>query len=228
VPFGKPFARQVANQWQGTDQHSKAKYGALARDGVSCAVCHHIADEDLGKEISFTGNFVTSAGDTVFGPYDDKTIVVAPMKQALGIAPQFGKQMASSDMCGACHNILLPVFNNDGARHSFTVNGQTIQSTYEQTTHLEWGNSNFGKPGESFRSCQDCHMPRHYADKAGRPKPLTNIKIANSEDNTFPPATHRLAIKDITLTPRQTFGRHALHGVNPGVASVARTQGRLR
>lgn len=215
VPFGKPFARKVINQWQGTGQHSEATYGALARDGISCAVCHHIADEDLGKETSFTGNFVTSAGDTVFGPYEDKTVVTAPMKQALAITPQFGKQVASSDMCGTCHNILLPVFNNDGTRHSFTVNGQTIQSTYEQTTHLEWVNSDFARPSQSsFRSCQQCHMPRHYNDKKGRPKLLTNIKIANSEDDTFPPTTHRLAIKDITLTPRQTFGRHALHGVN--------------
>jgi hypothetical protein len=214
VPSGKPFARQIVNQWQGTSPHAEVTYGALARDGISCAVCHHIADVELGKEPSFTGNFVTSAGDTVFGPYKDKTVATAPMKHALAITPQFGKQVASSDMCGTCHNILLPVFNNDGTRHSFTVNGKTIQSTYEQTTHLEWGNSDFNKPGESFRSCQNCHMPRHYADKKGQPKLLTNIKIANSEDNTFPPTTHRLATKDITLTPRQTFGRHALHGAN--------------
>jgi cytochrome c553 len=33
VPFVQPFDRQFANQWQGTDQHSKAKYVALARAG---------------------------------------------------------------------------------------------------------------------------------------------------------------------------------------------------
>lgn len=57
-------------------------------------------------------------------------------------------------------------------------------------------------------------MQRHYPGKNGQPKPLTSIKIANSEDNTFAPTTFRLADKNITLTPRETFGRHALHGVN--------------
>jgi hypothetical protein len=88
-------------------------------------------------------------------------------------------------------------------------------AVYEQTTHLEWVNSDFARPAQSsFRSCQNCHMPQHYKDKKGQPKLLTSIKIVNSEDATFPPTTHRLAIKDITLTPRQTFGRHALHGAN--------------
>ncbi len=214
VPFGKPFARNVITQWQDVGPNPEAQYGALARDGISCTVCHHIADEQLGQETSFTGNFVTGAGDKVFGPYADDTIVADPMKHALGITPQFGKQVANSDMCGSCHNILLPVFNNDGTRHTVIVNGQTIQSTYEQTTHLEWGNSNFAKQGESFQSCQDCHMQRHYPGKHGQQKPFTNIKIANSEDNTFPLTTFRLADKAMTLTPRQTFGRHALHGVN--------------
>ncbi|MGE0681632.1 MAG: hypothetical protein AB7P69_12145 [Candidatus Binatia bacterium] len=214
VPFGKPFARRVINQWQGAEPKAEARYGALARDGISCTVCHHITDEKLGQETSFTGNFATGPGDKVFGPYADNTIVTDPMKHALGITPQFGKQIANSDMCGSCHNILLPVFNNDGTRHSFMVNRQTIQSTYEQTTHLEWVNSDFAKEGADFQSCQDCHMQRHYPGKNGQQTPLTSIKIANSEDNTFPPTTHSLASKDITLTPRQTFGRHALHGVN--------------
>ena len=34
-----------------------AKHGALARDGVSCTVCHHISDKDLGKPSTFTGQF---------------------------------------------------------------------------------------------------------------------------------------------------------------------------
>jgi hypothetical protein len=34
-----------------------AKYGALARDGISCDVCHRIAKEDLGKPSTFTGLF---------------------------------------------------------------------------------------------------------------------------------------------------------------------------
>ena len=33
------------------------KYGALARDGVSCAACHRIAKEGLGTAETFTGKF---------------------------------------------------------------------------------------------------------------------------------------------------------------------------
>ena len=214
VPFGKPFARKLVSQWQGTGKNPDAKYGALARDGISCAVCHHIADEDLGQQTSFTGNFVTGPNDTMFGPFADKTIVPKPMEHALGLTPRFGQQVSNSDMCGACHNILLPVFNNDGSPHPITVGDQTITSTYEQTSHLEWTNSDFAKPGDGFRSCQDCHMQSHYPTKHGGQQRLANIKIANIEDAGFAPTTHSLPAADITLTPRDDFGRHALHGLN--------------
>ena len=214
VPFGKPFARKLLSQWQGTGKNPDAKYGALARDGISCTVCHHIADEDLGQETSFTGNFVTSPNDAIFGPFKNNTIVPKPMEHALGITPQFGQQVTNSDMCGTCHNILLPVFNNDGTPHPITVDGQTITSTYEQTTHLEWTNSDFTKPGDSFQSCQDCHMQNHYPTKGGGQQRFSNIKIANIEDDSFAPTTHSLPSQDIKLTPRDDFGRHALHGLN--------------
>lgn len=43
---------------------------------------------------------------------------------------------------------------------------------------------------------------------------LKGMKIANIESDAFPPTTHRLPNKDITLTPRDTFARHSLHGLN--------------
>lgn len=205
VPFGEPFRLDMVSQYQAGQPH--AVYGNLARDGISCAVCHHVSDTALGTEASFTGNWVAGPADTIYGPYED--VIEKPMQNALGITPQHGAQIGSSDMCGSCHNILLPVFNNDGTPHRITTpDGSVVTASYEQTTHLEWSNSVFAY-GEALQSCQDCHMPRQY-----KSVDLAGTRIANIESNAFAPTTHRLPDGEITLTPRETYSRHALHGLN--------------
>jgi hypothetical protein len=200
VPFGKPFRRSALQQWPGSAASEEQYYGALGRDGVSCAVCHHVSDEQLGEEQTFTGNFLTGSADTIYGPYPDNTIVTKPMEQALGLTPTFAAQIRDSDLCGSCHNILLPIFDNAGRR---------LGAGYEQSTELEWRNSDSSRPGPQFRSCQDCHMPTDYAGEPLR------FKIANSEaPDQFPPTTHRLPDRDIALTERSRFARHSLHGLN--------------
>lgn len=200
VPFGKPLQRSVLQQWPGSAQSDQQIYGALGRDGVSCTVCHHIAATQLGQEQTSTGNFITGNPGVVYGPYKNNTIVTKPMEHALGLSPEFAQQINSSELCGSCHDILLPVFDNSGNR---------VGASYEQSTHLEWLNSESGRPGPQFRSCQDCHMPTRY-------KGINlHFKIANSESNDqFPPTTNRLSDKDIKLTQRGRFYRHSLHGLN--------------
>ena len=197
VPFGRPFRREMASQWPQAAQNAEQHYGALARDGVSCLVCHQMATQALGQERSYTGNFVSGPANEINGPYD--SVAIFPMLNALGVLPQFGAQIASSNLCGTCHNILLPVLDNQGQRLRFS---------YEQTTHLEWQNSDFapGRPLE--RSCQDCHMPTHYKGQA------LSFKIANNESSDFAPTTHRLPDKEIQLTERSRYPRHSLHGLN--------------
>jgi hypothetical protein len=214
VPFGKPFAKSTVTQWQDNlPNNHDAQYGALARDGISCMVCHQIDETGLGTEAGFTGNFVTNEPGKVVGPYPSAEVITKPMQNALGITPEFGKQIKNSDMCGSCHNILLPTFNNDGSAHYHTApDGQKVNATYEQTTHLEWVNSDFSKQ-EGFQSCQDCHMPTEF--KVGDThNALKGIKIANIESSDFAPTTHRLPDDEITLTPRDEFARHSLHGLN--------------
>jgi hypothetical protein len=214
VPFGKPLAKSTVTQWQDTlPNNHDAKYGALARDGISCMVCHQINQDGLGTEAGYTGNFVTNSPGTVVGPYQTDTIIQKPMQNALGISPEFGEQIQNSDICGSCHNILLPTFNNDGSKHYHTApDGQKVDATYEQTTHLEWVNSDFSKQG-SFKSCQNCHMPTDFKVGDTHNK-LEDMKIANIESSDFAPTTHRLPNADITLTPRESFARHSLHGLN--------------
>jgi hypothetical protein len=204
VPFGKPFRLDMVKQWPGSVDNEFQKYGALARDGISCNVCHHISSTDLGNENTFTGNFVTGPPDEMYGPYEDSTIITRPMVNALGITPKFADYFVSgdafsSDTCGSCHNILLPIFSNEG---------ELLGASYEQATHLEWINSEFAPGRENFKSCADCHMPAHYKGEK------LSFKIANIESNEFAPTTNRLPDEEITLTERDNFARHSLHGLN--------------
>lgn len=205
VPFGDPFRLGMVTRYQASDDPHG--YGNLARDGVSCAVCHHIDRTALGKDSSFTGNWVAGSDDKLFGPFDN--VITDPMKNAVGITPELGTQTKSSDLCGTCHNILLPVLDDDGTPHAVPIpGGGTVTSTYEQTTHLEWTNSVFAR-GSTFQSCQDCHMPGHYKSLS-----LAGTKIANIESEDFAPTAHRMPDEAITLTPRDGYARHSLHGLN--------------
>jgi hypothetical protein len=197
VPVGRPFRLAMVTQWPNSKPHTEQKYGALARDGVSCTVCHRISDQALGSESSFTGNFVTSPPTKVFGPY--KNVIPKPMKNALGIKPEFGAQVSNSELCGSCHNILLPVLTNEGVQTGFS---------YEQATQLEWLNSDYAPGRPLAQSCQGCHMPTQYNGEE------LSFKIANFESSDYPPTANRLRDKDITLTDRDPYARHSLHGLN--------------
>lgn len=199
VPFGKEFVRDIVRQWPQSTNNDDQQYAALARDGISCTVCHRVSPDALGDESSFTGNYVAGPIDELYGPFTDDTIVTTPMEHALGITPKFGEQVASADMCGTCHNILLPVFDNDGTQ---------VTASYEQSTHLEWTNSIYGPNGSDFQPCHVCHMATHFQGEQ------LEFKIANIESSDASPTSERVPDEDITLTARDEFSRHQLHGLN--------------
>jgi hypothetical protein len=181
------------------DSHSV--YGALGRDGVSCAACHHIAADGLGKPETFTAKFRLGPVNEIYGPFQHNVSTLS-MKNALGLTPKATKenQIESSKLCGSCHTILLPVYQSSGRR---AMRDGKPAEFYEQTTYLEWLNSSFAD-----RSCQSCHMPTEY-----KGNPLS-YKIANIEDNTFPPVDFRSPDKDISLVQRDPYHRHTLLGIN--------------
>ncbi|MEO8727254.1 MAG: hypothetical protein ABI383_14160 [Acidobacteriaceae bacterium] len=179
----------------------KSMYGALARDGVSCAACHHISATGLGTPETYTAKFKLGPADEVYGPYHE-AVATLPMKNALGIEPKATEenQIESSKLCGSCHTIVLPVYRSDGRRA--TRDGKPADF-YEQTTYLEWLNSSF-----TDQSCQNCHMQRDYKGNQ------LSYKIANIEDNTFPKVEFRSSDKNITLVKRDEYHRHTLLGIN--------------
>ncbi|MBV9268068.1 MAG: cytochrome P460 family protein, partial [Acidobacteriaceae bacterium] len=165
------------------------KYGSLARDGISCATCHHIVESQYPPyepplkyflEHSITGQFETGSSEQVFGPFKDQSISTWPMKNALGITPKHNAYVKSARLCGSCHTIRLPVLDSPNP-DTFSI---------EQATYLEWLNSayqNEFKPMSSAsKTCQDCHMPGGIHNKNFDIDQLKE-RIATIEDNTYPP-----------------------------------------
>jgi hypothetical protein len=212
-----------------------ARYGALARDGVSCTTCHRMAlgaaeiakhrDDPQnacvaerqallnpglkGFAATFTGSFLLAPATTLNGPYADPK--KKPMQHALGITPEHQPQIRNADLCGSCHVVHLPVLRD----------GQVIAHTYEQTTFAEWAFSAFRTgqstdgvlplgPGEQAQSCQDCHMPSKNAQ--GHP---VRSKIASIQElSNFPQTENVLGAEEIDLPEREGFAQHTLVGLN--------------
>ena len=128
------------------------------------------------------------------------------MKNALGIEPVHNATIKSSEVCGSCHSVHLPIF----------YDGKTIGHTYEQTTYPEWAFSAYrtGKTpdgdlplgaGSLAQSCQNCHMPSK--DAEGNPY---RSKIAEiQEHSNFPEAENALPAKDIDLRYARLRQAHA-------------------
>ncbi|MBK7642894.1 MAG: hypothetical protein IPJ19_07560 [Planctomycetes bacterium] len=119
----------------------------LARDGVSCTVCHQAQPENLGQPASFSGQLEIRPEHTIFGPYPDP--FAGPMRMQTGYTPTQGAHIQASALCGACHT--LSTHHAPGA-----------EAFLEQSPYLEWRNSVFSDEaggGSESRTCQQCHMP---------------------------------------------------------------------
>ncbi len=190
------------------------KYGALARDGISCQVCHRNApDQNPSLEYflknSITGHFQVSKPDELYGPFKDDEISPYTMETGTGIKPVFNSYVKTSRMCGSCHTIDLPV-----------VDGSPGEMKIEQATYLEWLNSQyqneFGTSWPKAKSCQECHMPGDYhSEKKGINVSPIQQRIAIIEDETYPDAEYRVPTDKITVRVRnEGFRRHQFQGLN--------------
>jgi Cytochrome P460 len=219
-----------------------ANYGALARDGISCTSCHRmvLGDADSQKYASApqnvcvkerqaalnpgltgfaatsTGSFLVGPPDQLFGPFQDPK--KKPMKHALGNDPEHNTNVLSSELCGSCHTVHLPILHR----------GATIGHTYEQTTYPEWAFSDYRTgtspdgplplgSGSQAQSCQGCHMPN--TDAKGNP---FRSKIAAIQEYTnFPQAENTLPPDEIDLPVRAGYGKHTLVGLNVFLLKMA-------
>jgi PKD repeat protein len=160
-------------------------YHAAAMDGVSCTLCHQIADDgNLGSEAGFSGGYAIEAfanpyDRPAYGPYPSPRI--NPMQQNSLFTPRHAAHISDSALCATCHNLKTPVVDENGD----LTEGDGFP---EQAVYTEWENSAFADGAAEESSCQQCHMAR--AD---------GVTIADRPRN---------------LASRDNFARHGFYGGN--------------
>jgi hypothetical protein len=138
------------------------RIGALAEDGVSCAVCHQIEPGNFGRQESFGGGFTVDTSRPrgerqVHGPFDIGDGTAHVMSSATGFLPQQGDHVRRSELCGICHTLYT---------HALDADGNELAELAEQAPYLEWLHSDYAEA----QSCQDCHMRA-----VGEPVPLSSV-----------------------------------------------------
>jgi hypothetical protein len=123
----------------------------LSDDGVSCSVCHQIADQNLGTRESFVGGFKIDEKAApglrrVFGPFEIEKGHETIMHSSSTFKPAEGKHIQSSELCATCHTLITQALD---------AQGKVIGELPEQVPYQEWQHSDF----KTTRSCQSCHMP---------------------------------------------------------------------
>lgn len=167
--------------------------GHLARDGVSCSLCHQIEPEGLGTPSSFTGGYVTAGAQVEYGPHASP--FTRPMEMHTGFTPTQGAHVRDSELCATCHQLVVHTLDASGA-----ATGQTVT---EQGPYAEWLGSDAAANGVG---CADCHLPT--TSDAGVP---IETRIARTpQGDGFP------------IGDRSPFGRHLLVGGNTWIPQLLR------
>lgn len=123
-----------------------------AMDGVSCTLCHQIADNDtFGTEAGMSGHFAVEEQRYIYGQYSD--VSTRPMQNNVNYTPTYSKHVSSSELCASCHNLKTPYIDESG----ILVADKTFP---EQMPYSEWEASDFNDKGSTPSTCQQCHMPQ--------------------------------------------------------------------
>ncbi|MBI5363342.1 MAG: hypothetical protein HZA53_09190 [Planctomycetes bacterium] len=142
----------------------------LARDGVTCTVCHQTPPDDLGTEASFGGKLAIRDDKRIYGPFTDPA--TGPMRMHTGYTPTHGEHVEGSALCGACHTLR-------------TAHAPGAAPFLEQSPYLEWRNSSFDDERahtEHSRTCQECHMPEMGSMKIARNPGGRDFVIATRDE----------------------------------------------
>src|SRR5438552_2552619 len=134
------------------DLDSDDRMDELARDGVSCSLCHQIQKDKLGTRESLVGGFVVDTTRSLgqreeYGPFkiDDGENRIMRTSTG-GYKPTEGDQIRQSELCATCHTLITTALG---------PGGQKIGELPEQMPYQEWFASDF----KDKQSCQNCHMP---------------------------------------------------------------------
>ncbi|TGD71382.1 hypothetical protein E4634_19110 [Mangrovimicrobium sediminis] len=120
----------------------------MAREGVSCTLCHQIDAQDLGEAAS--GKYVIYDSRIIYGPYSDP--LAMPMQRQTQYTVMGASHIQSSELCATCHDLKTPTVD-------VNTDALTGAEFVEQSPYAEWLNSTYSEGDAGDRSCQDCHMP---------------------------------------------------------------------
>ena len=174
-----------------------------AMDGVSCSLCHQIADDgNLGQLDSYTGGYAIADARTLdarpaYGQYEDpdaaymlaQTTHVDDNGHETGYQAQYGAHISTSETCATCHELNVDPVDDQGS----ALGGDHFA---EQANYTEWRLSDYAVGGPLEQSCQDCHMP--VLDRA--------VPIANGS----------------AVQPREGFAEHTFLGANTVMQTMFR------
>ncbi|MCP3978398.1 MAG: hypothetical protein GY716_03565 [bacterium] len=133
--------------------------------GISCEVCHKIADVDVAN-INYPGIFpgaltLTRPDDAVTEQVIYGVLGDTDYHQPELMRPSYQPQLVA-EVCGACHQDKNDIDEN----HSFA--GVTSEPTY-----IEWVESPYGDPDSpTYATCVDCHMPPGEAETFCTARPV--------------------------------------------------------
>lgn len=152
----------------------------LARDGVSCTVCHQVQDANLGTEAGFTGGYVIDVSRgmgerPVYGPFEVDPGRTRVMESASEFEPIEAQHIQSAAFCANCHTLFT---------HALDADGNEVGVLAEQAPFLEWRHSDY--PGRA--TCQDCHMPEVHGEvsvTAVLPNSRTNVNRHSFRGGNF-------------------------------------------
>ena len=244
-PHGK-FTVEHIYETAGKDEHigkGDTKYGALARDGISCVICHRSQprpqpeDDDRPYlqhflDNSITGNFYLGPPNEIYGPFKDDDISSYVMEHSLAMKPKHSEYISSSRMCGTCHTVNLPAVDRpldslpDEEKELDLVAGEKVEPFkkfkhhVEQATYLEWLNSDFenefNKDNPNAESCQDCHMSKGLkVEEHGIDIAQISTRIAAVQDATYPDAENLTKHENLNIKVRdEGYRRHNFSGLN--------------
>lgn len=208
----RPFTHDIVYAGPG---HPDAYYGALARDGISCTICHGMSPENMATPETYTGQFKMAPDDVIYGPYEEPQTY--SMDLAMGVKPKFSAHIKDSAVCGSCHTVTVQQLDLDVEYTPETFAEAHVH--HEQTTYLEWKNSAYWQPDypAETKSCQSCHMPQAVEDippfTPDNPLKLA-YRVANIQDPLYPDYINEAPEKDIALKLRESYSRHTLTGIN--------------
>lgn len=153
APMGRTHAHMTGTGLDETGHYrlDTALEQNIARESVSCTLCHQVADDGRLGDSAFSGDYaISQTAEVIYGGYPNP--VGAVMRRFTGYTPSMSEHVGDSAHCATCHVLYTPVLDTETAE-------PTGDEFLEQGVYFEWQNSVFGDGREKEAHCQDCHMP---------------------------------------------------------------------